>query len=137
MTAVRNQADTFVVPDASNPTIEGIFQTHVEAIQNCVNAHSFRLDILRSTLTAFKNGVESRTDRSEQLATNYVVNLMEALEALVPSEQELDDGVNDAWRDVRRLSDAQNVATQAPPIGNTRAKRAKRASREAIVGSAA
>ncbi len=120
--------------NASHLAVAGAFLAHIEALEQTVNAHSVRLDILRSTLTAFKSGVENRTDRGALLENRYVINLLEALELLVPSEQELDKGVSDAWRQAHQANESAHVAAQAHITGSAHTKRARR---EAAAGSAA
>lgn len=99
--------------------------------------YSIKLDILQSTINAFKDAIIN-ADTGRPLETYYVVNLLEAIDALVPDSDGFMDAARDSimkvdelWRDV---AVPEAAATPAKP--DTRPK-SKRARREATVGSAA
>ena len=128
MTPDRNQTET-AAPIAGAPvdsTIEDIFKTDVQAIDTCLSAHSTRLDVLRSTITAFTIGIESKACHGGQLDGYHILNLMEALQTLVPSEEDLDAVVRAAWRDAYRAHEAANSAKDAPAPARKHAGRTRR-----------
>lgn len=137
--AQRAYIDRLPISDANRIELQSRTQSGYEAIDSLIKAHSIRLDILTTTIRAFKCAVENDRVATRQgglLDTYYVVNLMEALEALVPDEKKLEDDVFEAIE--RADGDAAKPAASIPtPTPTATRSTAKRARREAIVGSAA